>query len=391
MKKLLLTLGFMLIVSISFAQSKIDEIDKKIQQLENKIINEGLTGGQEQAVRGSISTLKQEKSNLTISLETKRQAAEQQKEDYLNAQRVNSEQIQKNNNRLQSENAIKPIQQLKIQQTNSVQSFSNELNNLSNSMQNIMVAEVRKNLLERQNLISGFYNRNQVKLNKIFSIYNQIPNESFIKKLNGLYKCYYITQKKYIYANNNEIISVEDYIVNIENDIIKNIYLYGNKETESDLPLKNPIESKINRGIVTYIDGENLETYRIVLLEPYLSSKENKSSLKENKVGYITLWSNNKNDEGKIVYVQELSADKKQLISEISVKINYAKSEKELQNNIEDYPKISINIGNVINYLGEITSTPFGNIPLHTKTSTSVLKPVSSKEHRLVEIKKYRE
>jgi uncharacterized protein (UPF0147 family) len=134
-----------------------------------------------------------------------------------------------------------------------------------------------------------------------------------------------------------------------------------------------------------------METYRIILLSPYIASKNNENTLFENKVGYITLWTNNRNEEGKIVYVQELSADKKQFIREISVKINYAKNEKELVDSKDRYPKIAVNVGNVINYLGEISSTPFGNIPLHTKTNNSVLKPLNSNESRLVEIKKYRE
>ena len=237
----------------------------------------------------------------------------------------------------------------------------------------------------------SFYNKNQTKINKIFSIYNQIPNESFNKKLNGLYKCYFVTQKKYIYANSNEIINVEDCIINIENNIIKKMYLNGNTEMESYLPEKNPNESIINKGVATYFDLENLETYRIIILEPYLSKMKNEINLKKEQIGYITLWSDNKKEEGKTVYVQELSADKKQFLREIAVKINYAKNEKELKANIDNYPKITMNIGNVINYLGEATSTPFGNIPLHTKTNNAVLKPLIANESRLVEIKKYRE
>jgi hypothetical protein len=391
MKKVLFTIAIIILSHFnSFSQNsdnqKIIEIQTKIEKLEEKKKNYDGQKAQLQSIDSQILTLEQEKSNLINSIKAKKQAVDQQNEDLYNSQ-IRKEYDTKTV-RTQSNNAL---QELKSQQINLSQNFSNELNNLSNSMQNVMLAEVRKNLLDRQNLISGFYSRNQVKLNKIFNIYNQIPEANFNKNLNGLYKCYYITQKRYIYANNNEIISVEDCIVNIENNIIKNIYLYGNKEMELDLPTNYPIESEIYKGNVTYLDVEKLETYRIILLEPYTTSKSISIKPLENKIGYITLWSNNKKEEGKIVYVQELSSDKKQLIREISVKINYAKNEKELQSNIDKFPKIAVNIGNVINYLGEITSTHFGNIALHTKTSNSDLKPLNENEYRLVEIKKYRE
>lgn len=392
MKKYFLTVTLIFCITV-FGQSsptaKVAKIQNEIDKLEE--LKKSYSGQQANAINGQISALEQEKSNLIISMKAQKQAIDQQNENNINEQKRNASEMQKirdRSNRTDSNNAL---QQLKSQQINLSQNFSNELNNLSNSMQNVMLADVRRNLLDRQNLISGFYSRNQIKLNKIFSIYNQIPETNFNKNLNGLYKCYYTTQKRYIYANNNEIISVEDCIVNVENNLIKNIYRYGNKEMELDLPTNYPTESEIYKGNATYLDVENLETYRVILLEPYTTSKSTTIKPLENKTGYITLWTNNKKEEGKIVYVQELSSDKKQLIREISVKINYAKNEKELQSNIDKFPKIAINIGNVINYLGEITSTPFGNIALHTKTSNSDLKPLNENEYRLVEIRKYRE
>lgn len=393
MKKII----YFLLTTISISNSsfgqdyegKIIEIQSEIDTLEEKKKN--YDGQQSEAIDSKILALEQEKKNLIKSIKTKNKATEQQREDITNAQKREKHElnkIQENNLSLQEGYAIR---QLQNQQMEINQKLSNELNSISNSMQNIMIAEVRKNLLDRQNLISGFYNKNQTKLNKIITVYNQIPKDNFKKNLNGLFKCFYTSQKKFIYANNYEIICVEDCIVKIENNVIENIYLYGNKEMELDLPLKNQYDSKIYNGVVTYIDIENLETFRIIILEPYLTVKVNENQLIENKVGYITLWSKNKDEEGKIVYLQELSADKKQLIREVSVKINYAKNEKELLNNIDKYSKVKVNVGNIINYLGEITSTPYGNFPLHTKTNSSALDPLNSNESRLVEIKKYRD
>ena len=369
---------------------ELEKIEEEITKLKEKI-DKGLSDSQRAALLTSILGLEQQKSNIIISLKSEKDRVQQQKEDYNDLQKNSQNQIKQNQQNLNYQEKQNDIQKLKQQQIDLSQRFSNELNNISNSLRNIMMADVRKNLMDRQDLISGFYSKNQTKINKIFSIYNQIQNESFNKRLDGLFKCYFVTQKKYIYDNNNEIINVEDCIINVENNIVKKMYLYGNKEMELNLPEKNLNESKINKGVVTYFDLENLETYRLIILEPYLSKTKNEINLKEEQVGYITLWSDNKKEDGKTVYVQELSADKKQFLREISVKINYAKNEKELKANIDNYPKIAINIGNVINYLGEATSTPFGNIPLHTKTNNAVLKPLISDESRLVEIKKYRE
>jgi len=378
---------FSLFISLSIFSQNVNEnqiegIQKEIDKLETK--KSGLAPQQVESINAQIIGLEQQKLNLINAIKVQNETKENQiseKQKIINQQNQLNKQL----------NTGLGIQSFQNQQANLNQIFSNEMMNLSNSMQNIMIADVRKNLSERHNLISGFYNRNQVKLNKIFSLYNQIPVENFNVNLNGFFKCYFITQKKYIYAINSEIISVEDCIVKVENNTVLNLYLDGNKDMELDFPKKSPTESEINNGLVTYFDLEKLETYRLIFLEPYFSLKENETILLRNNVGHIILWSSNKNDEGKLVYVQELSPDKKQLIREVSIRISYAKNEKELLNSVEKYSKTPLSAGNVINYLGEVTSTPYGNIPLHVKTSNDNLKPLVSGEFRFVEIKKYRE
>lgn len=380
---------------IAFSQSsdaqKVDNLQAKIDKLQE--MKKNYFGQQADAINSQILALEQEKSNLLISIKTKNQAIEEQNNSYQNINKQNNIQIQQNQNYQQSQSALL---QLKSQQENSRQNFYNEmnssLNNFANSMQNAAMMQVYNNLKARQFTIDNFAKENQSKLDKIVSIYNSIPKENFNRILNGTYKAYFISNKKYSYAPNYDLSYVEDCYVNVKNNIITNIYMFGNKELENNLPLENKENSNINNGFVKYIDLDNLETYNVVILEPYLKNVDTNLLLKENNVGYITLWSSNKEDEGKIVYVQELYDNYTKLNREIAVKIQYAKNEKEIKANTNAL-KTAFNLNYTIFYLGEITNTPYGRIPLATKISDPKEnnKELTSNEHRYVQVKKYRE
>ena len=392
MKKFILILFAIPFVSFSqmLPEKEIAEL-RSMELTELSKIQEGGTRGEalKQEIRNKYNLLEQK----AISEYTRKENIRKQNEEISNAQKRNSDEIQKNQNSQQSQNYL---QQLKTQQENSRQSFYNEMNNslnsFANSMQNAAMMQVYNNLKARQYTIDNFAKENQQKLDKILTIYNTIPKDNFKKVLNGTYKAYFISNKKYCYAPDYELSYVEDCYVNVKSNVISNIYMFGNKELENNLPSENPENSMLNNGFVKYINLDNLETYNIVIIEPYLKNVDSNLSLRENNVGYITLWSSNKEDEGKIVYVQELFDKYTKLNREIAVKIQYAKNEKEIKANT-NASKTPFNLNYTIFYLGEVTNTPYGRIPLATKISDPKEnnKELTSNEHRYVQVKKYRE
>ena len=270
--------------------------------------------------------------------------------------------------------------------------MNNSLNSFASSMQNAAMMQVYNNLKARQFTIDNFAKENQLKLDKIVSIYNTIPKENFNRNLNGTFKAYFISNKKYAYAPNYELSYVEDCYVKVENNNIMNIFMFGNKELENNLPSNNKENSQLSNGFVKYIDLDNLETYNVVILEPYLKNVDTNLSLKENNVGYITVWSSNKEDEGKTAYVQELYDNRTKLNREITVKIQYAKNEKDIKSRA-DVSKTAFNLNYNLFFLGEVTNTPFGRHPLAMKIADikESEKTLTSNEHRFVQVKKYRE
>ena len=362
--------------------TSIIEIENNINEL--KKLKNNLSPQEQSVIDSQISGLEQQKNNIIISLQVEKQNRNQQIEDNKNIQNQNLQQSQL------------ALQQVKAKQENSMQSFynetSNSLNSFSNSMQNVAMIQVYNNLKARQNIIEYLYNENKSKLDKIISIYNTISKENFNKNLNGIYRAYFISNRKYCYAPNNEITIVEDCYVNVLNNQISNIYMFGNKEMENNLPKEYPENSILRYGVAKYLDVVNLKTFDVVLIEPYLKTIDSSLTLNENNVGYITIWSSNKEDEGKTVYVQELYEKFTKLNREIVVKIQYAKNEKEIKANINAI-KIPVNLKYNLFYLGEVTNTPYGKIPLATKISDPKENSLEFKnnEHRFIQVKKYRE
>lgn len=176
-------------------------------------------------------------------------------------------------------------------------------------------------------------------------------------------------------------------LVKIENNVIKNIYLYGKEKMELDYPINNPEKSLLSNGFVVYSDYKTLETTTVLVLEPYSTKASTNYKLITNDVSYITLWSSNKDAEGKTIYVQEIDKNGN-IIREVSSPISYAKNEKEISPNL---PKIPMNSNNKLLFFGEVTRTPYGNFPLYPRMSKSDMNVLKDGEIRLVEIKKYRE
>jgi hypothetical protein len=284
------------------------------------------------------------------------------------------------------------LQQLKENQIQSQNYYNQEinrtLNSLSKSMQAMSYQTIKNELDRRSNVANNFTNYHSDRINKLTNLYNQIPKNNFKKPLNGLYSASLFNTRKYSFVNNQELVTETSCLVNVENNIVKKIYLYGKEKFELDYPKDYPESSLISNGIVKYSDYATLETVTLLIIEPYISSKTKTYSLNSKGVGFITIWSSDKKNEGKIIYIQEIDKNGN-IIREISAPIIYAKNEKSID--IENSIKIPVNSGDKLSFFGEITKTPYGMFPLFPKISKDCNSPLLDNEERPVEIKKYRE
>lgn len=272
---------------------------------------------------------------------------------------------------------------------NSMNELSSSMRSLSNSMQAMAIQNVKNELIRRKNVANNFIVEHGNRLNKLSTLYKQIPESKFKQVLNGTYNGYFIMKKKYSFSNENELQTEVDCKIVVENNVVKNIYLYGKKGFELDYPSKYPENSVLNNGIAKYYDYDNLQESTIIILEPFLNSNVKKTSvISDNGVGYLTIWSNDKKETGKKIYVQELN-DNGAVLREYETGIVYAKNTKEIESS--NTIKIPFNTNTTFLFFGEVTNTPYGRFPLYPKTSKDNNKPLSDNEHRFVEIKKYRE
>ncbi|WP_373708912.1 hypothetical protein [Kaistella sp.] len=283
------------------------------------------------------------------------------------------------------------LQNMRNQQIQSQQNFqqelSNNLNSISSSLQAMQYNVIKKEIDRRLTTANNFSQFQSNKIEKLQNFYNQIPKSEFNKVLSGIFSASILSKKKYSFVNNQELTAETPVLVNIEDNVIKNIYLYGKEKMELDYPKNNPEKSYLSNGFVTYSDFKTLETINVVVLEPYTTSNPTNYKLTTNEVSYITLWTSNKDAVNKIIYIQELDKNGN-IIREISAPINYAKNEKSID---DSFPKIPMNSNNKLLFFGEVTATPFGNFPLYPRMSKSDMNALKDGESRLVEIKKYRE
>jgi hypothetical protein len=272
---------------------------------------------------------------------------------------------------------------------NSMNELSSSMRSLSNSMQAMAMQNIKNELERRKNVANNFIVEHGNRLNKLSTLYKQIPENKFKQLLNGTYNGYFIMKKKYSFSNENELQTEVDCKIVVENNVIKNIYLYGKKGFELDYPSKYPDNSVLTNGIAKYYDYDNLQESTVIILEPFLNSNLKKTAVISNSgVGYFTIWSNNKKETGKKIYVQELN-DNGAILREFETGIVYAKNTKEIEGS--NAIKIPFNTNTTFLFFGEVTNTPYGRFPLYPKISKDNNKPLSDNEIRFVEVKKYRE
>lgn len=322
----------------------------------------------------------------------------QQSNEYNERQRLEAQQTQnrinqeRNSKSLQNQQYYSSmLQNMRNQQIQSQKYYQQELNStlntLSSSLQAMQYNIIKKELDRRSTTANNFARFQSDKIEKIQNFYSQIPKSEFNKTLNGIYSASVLGKRKYSFVNNQELISETPALVNIENNVVKNVYLYGKEKMELNYPKNSPEKSYLSNGFVVYSDFKTLETITILVLEPYTTSNPTNYNLTTNDVSYITLWSSNKDAEGKIIYIQELDKNGN-IIRELSEPINFAKNEKAID---DSFPKIPLNSNNKLLFFGEVTKTPMGDFPLYPRMSKSDMNALKDGEYRLVEIKKYRE
>lgn len=388
--KTLITLLLFAIPILSNSQmlpdSEIQEL-RRLMQTEISKIEDG--GPQGEAKKQQITQKYYELEQKAISDFNYKQNTKNQNERNIDAQNSIKEENSRVQKQIYNQDVLTQLKQNQIQsQNNYNQEISNSLNNLSRSMQALQFQNIKTELDRRSNVANNFVGYHSDRITKLTNLYNQISKVNFSKNLNGLYSAHLFSSKKYSFVNNQELVTETNCLVKVENNIIKNVYLYGKEEFELNYPKEYPEVSNISNGIVKYSDYQNLETVTILILEPFMSRNPKEHSLIKAEVGYLTIWTDNKKEEGKILYIQELN-DKGNIVREISTPLTYAKNEKLI---VQDKTtRIPVNSGNALLFFGEITQTPYGQFPLYPKMSKNDMKPLKDGEERTVEIKKYRE
>lgn len=267
--------------------------------------------------------------------------------------------------------------------------MSNSIDRMYQSFSSYSSYQAQKNwqiLINKRAKISdnfGFWQNE--KIDKIQKLYERIPVNKFNKKVNGIYAAHLINQKKLAYANETKLFVEEPILVNIVNDEIKDIYLYGKEKMRFDFHSEDPLI--LDKGKVEYFDSQN-NMFTIFILEPYINNKRIEHQLIDGEVGYVVFWSSKKKYEGKVVYINELNQDG-ELVRQVETKIVFAKRKEDISRD----KLIPLNINRKLEFLGKVVSSPMGNITYNPSISSWKKNSSEMKdgEERYVQIYRYYE
>ncbi len=376
---LLVTFNSLVLLGQTTYETELQELRRELTAKTNQINQE--PDSQRGAALANLAAEYQEKENQLIVKHNKIEALKRQQEELQSLKTESSSKI--------SPNSYQPLQNYSPLNTyqNVISSLGSGVNSLVMGLQYQAMINTQNELIRRQQVANNFVIRHTEKIYKIVEIYNKIPQNNFTKKLStGWYNAHFLTKKKYSFYNNQEISTEIPCIVFVENDFIKKINLYGKQQFEITLPQEYPQYSLINNGLATYTNYAKLETYSVLIIEPYLNSNNQEIKLSETEVGSVILYTTNKKDEEKIIYIQEIDKEGN-IYRELQSTVKYAKKETEL--NLED--NIKVNSGYKLLFFGRVTNTPFGTMPLYPKISDKYNEPLADKEIRVIKVKEYRE
>lgn len=382
MKKITILLA---ILWSSQSYSQYSECDKKIQELnaqEKRELDElqnnqnGVIGSNATSISAKYFELRNKVENECQQLKQNSRAKVQtQQPAYINHRTTIDEIHQKQQKAIDNQQAY-------------FNDFMGSLRSFNNAM---MMKSIADEMNRRNKVANNFFSENGRRLNALSSMYENINAESLNKPLDdGKYNAHFIGERVYTFSNRQTVISETPCVVEVKDNAIIGLYLYGKNDFAIDLPTRFPKQSILSNGIVQYNDFQNLATYKVLIIEPYINSDFTQPELKTGGVGQLVFWSSDKDDADKPIYVQEL--DKKgNLVREFDAKVLYAKNEKVAKENASEYSVIS-NSGNEFLFLGQLTQSSFGEFCLYPKVNNKLFKePLKENEVRYVEIKKYRE
>gem|GEM_PF-5002158 len=299
---------------------------------------------------------------------------------------------QKRNQKLLQQNA--QLQQQRIQTEQQIQNTVTDLTNGLQSFSQQMIQGTQQRAIsafnQRLNMESSFAQTNAKQINKVITYYNSLPKDKFNKIVNGIFEASLFAPQTYSFSKGDNYPTYIPCLAEVEQGKLTHLYPYGKKELELDYPQKFPDNSYFSNGVVVYSDYQNLQEIGVLLIEPYVSTPKHHTII-EGGIGYVTVWSNNKDDEGKSIFIREVDNTGQTILRETATKIVYAKNEKYLV--LPNESTITVSSGNVVHIIaGETRNTPLGEITLypHLASYKSTIKPIEEKENKLIEIKKYR-
>lgn len=401
MKKISVFLATVFMGSLSYAQINCEEEIRKIysehQQLSKKASEENpytaksiiadsyaKTRSKVSEIEGKCMQIKLEEDRLReLNQERKNTIIREKKWDEKN--RINSIYHQQEQQRVN--NAISLYNQR-------IDNISNSLNSLSNSLmsslQHSAYMSLQKEIHRKIRIMNTYGQLQNDKISRIQSMYDKIPKSQFRKQVNGIYSAHLIGEKKFALAAEQKLFFEEPILINVINNEVKDIYLYGKEKMRIDLQRLGVDKLLLNDGFAVFYDSNLQEYITIILLEPYIGNSENFQITKPDEVGYIAIWSSKKKLKDKKIYIQELDSEDN-LVRQIETKIYYAKNEKDIPSEF----LIPINTGNKTHFLGRLTSRPIiGNTNLYPRISSwrkNSDTPMKNGDIRYVEIKQYYE
>lgn len=264
----------------------------------------------------------------------------------------------------------------------------NTLDRLSTSLPKITNDDIENELRRRENVANNFTQRNINLIKEINKLYKSIPFQNFANKVNGQFSAHLIFKKKYSLINGHELAAEVPCLIKVEDNKLTQIFPYGKKGFELDYPKEMPLSSYLSNGLVQYKDIKTKDTLTVVLLDPYLFDNPKQYRVNNKGYGFITFYTSQKREEGRIVWIQEID-ENGNVFREMSQPLVYAKNEDSIITmNIKP---IAINTGYDLYYFGDTTITQYGALPLFLKTSEFDTKPLNDNENRFVRIEIYRD
>lgn len=264
------------------------------ENVDEKLYGDGYRWGVQQAskhipviekqIKKEFANKQQQTNVQTNNVNTDSQNLGQRQElEYLQTQENVGQQ---RNKQVYNQQILCQMQQKQVQSQRAYQQeISSTLNSLSNSLQAQAYNTIKTEIQGREKVATNFAKLNSSRIEKVNSMYKQIPISNFERNITGQFNANLFIERKYSLINNQELVTEIPCLIIVENNKITNLYPYGKKGFELDYPKEMVSASYLSNGIVKYTDFNTLETVTVVLLEPYFSDNPKQYNVSENGTG----------------------------------------------------------------------------------------------------------